>query len=70
MSGLDSALFATNEYVEEHAFVSRISSFFFSCDTVGYMNRVKLAIDILTESVRNKEEKRWCYNIVKWNNKG
>ena len=52
LSHLDSDLFAVNEHVAEHAFVSRLSSYL-SCDTMGFMNRIKFASDILTYHVRN-----------------
>ena len=57
-----------NENIVKHAVVSQLLSSL-SCDTVGFINRVKFSSDILTERVRNKGE-QWCrYEIFQWNNK-
>ena len=69
MSGLDYYFFDVNENVVEHATLLQLSSFL-SCDTVGYMNMIKFSSNILTDSVRNKREKRSCYELVQWKNKG
>ena len=52
---LASALFAENENFAENAVVSQLSSYL-SCDTVGFMNRINIFSDILTDCVRNKGE--------------
>ena len=66
---MDSDIFDTNEHVAEHYVLSLLSSSL-SCGTVGYMNRIKFASDILTYPVRNKGNKRCHHKIVQWKNKG
>ena len=69
LSNMDSDLFAVNEHVAENAVMSRLS-WYLSCDTVDFMNRINFNIDILTYRVIKKGE-QWChYNLVQWNNKG
>ena len=53
LSILDYALYSANYHVAEHDVVSQISSYL-SCDTVGFINRIKFYRDILTDRVRNK----------------
>ena len=62
-SSLDSALFDVNEHVEEHAFLSQVSSSL-SLHTVGFMNRIKFTSYILTYIYINKGEQRCCYKLV------
>ena len=63
-----SDLSAANEHAAEHAVVSQLSSFI-SCYTVGFINRIKFASDVLTDSVINKGEQRFRYKLVWCNNK-
>ena len=66
---MSSALFSVNSYVEKHAVLSRLLSSL-SCDTVGYMNRIRFASDILTDYYRNNGEQGYCYKLVEYTNKG
>ena len=50
---LDFILFDVNEYVAEHAVLSQLSSSL-SCDTVGFINKIKFSSDIVTDRVINK----------------
>ena len=65
---LDYSFFTVNEHVVEHSVVSRLSSSL-SCETVGFINRIKFASNILTDRVINKEEQQCSYNLVQWKNK-
>ena len=62
-SSLYSDLFSENEHYVEHAVLSQLSSYL-SCDTVGYMNRIRFSTKILTDGVRNKGEQQRHYKVV------
>ena len=53
LSILDYALYSANYHVAEHDVVSQISSYL-SCDTVGFMNRIKFTSDNITGHEINK----------------
>ena len=52
-SSMASALFAVNEHVAEHAFLSQLSSCL-SCNTVGYRNSIRFVTNIQKKCVKNK----------------
>ena len=52
LSGMGYSLFDENGNVSEHYVVSWLSSYL-SCETVGFMNRIRFATKILTDCVRN-----------------
>ena len=56
-----------NKHVVEHPILSRPSSYL-SHDTVGYVNSIRFATKILTDSVRNNVEKWGHYKVVQWKN--
>ena len=69
LSSIASALFDMNKHVAELAIVSHLLSYL-SCDTVGFMNRIKFYSDNLTYCVINKGEQRCHYKLHKSKNKG
>ena len=69
LSWMNSTLFAANEHIAEHAFLSQIS-LSIKYNTVSFMNRINFSSTIITDHVWNQWEKWWRYKLFQWNNKG